>query len=179
MTLLWLNVSCAKWWLPGHKMQFRIGQGLDVHAFTDGDHVMLCGVRLPHDRGLAAHSDGDVAIHALCDAMLGASALGDIGHHFPPGDDQWRDLDGVVLLALVRDLLAEQGWQLVNLDLTIVCESPRIGPHVSVMRQAVAEVLAIPVNLVSVKATSTEKLGFCGRGEGIAVLALVLIQGEG
>jgi 2-C-methyl-D-erythritol 2,4-cyclodiphosphate synthase len=131
-------------------MQFRIGQGLDVHAFTDGDHVMLCGVRLRHDRGLAAHSDGDVAIHALCDAMLGASAQGDTG----------------------------QGWQLVNLDLTIACESPRIGPHVSVMRETLADLLGIPVGVVSVKATTTEQLGFCGRGEGIAVLAAVLIQAE-
>ena len=159
-------------------MQFRIGQGLDVHAFTDGDHVMLCGVRLPHDRGLAAYSDGDVAIHALCDAMLGAAALGDIGQHFPPGDEQWRDADGSVLLAKVRDLLAEQGWQLVNLDLTIACESPRIGPHVSVMRETLASVLGTPVSVVSVKATTTEKLGFCGRGEGIAVLAVVMIQGN-
>ncbi len=160
-------------------MQFRIGQGLDIHAFTDGDHVMLCGVRLPHDRGLAAHSDGDVAIHALCDAMLGASAQGDIGQHFPAGGDQWRDADSSVLLAKVRDLLAEQGWQLVNLDLTIVCEAPRIGPHVGLMRESLAKVLGIPASVVSIKATSTEKLGFCGRGEGIAVLALVLIQGEG
>ncbi len=160
-------------------MQFRIGQGLDIHAFTDGDHVMLCGVRLPHDRGLAAHSDGDVAIHALCDAMLGASAQGDIGQHFPPGDEQWRDADSSVLLAKVRDLLAEQGWQLVNLDLTIVCEAPRIGPHVGLMRESLAKVLGTPASVVSIKATSTEKLGFCGRGEGIAVLALVLIQGEG
>lgn len=159
-------------------MQFRIGQGLDVHAFTDGGHVMLCGVRLPHDRGLAAHSDGDVAIHALCDAMLGASAQGDIGQHFPPGDEQWRGADSSVLLTKVRDMLAEQGWQLVNLDLTIACESPRIGPHVSVMRETLAKILGIPVALVSVKATTTEKLGFCGRGEGIAVLAVVLIHGE-
>ena len=159
-------------------MQFRIGQGLDVHAFTDGDHVMLCGVRLRHDRGLAAHSDGDVAIHALCDAMLGASAQGDIGKHFPPDDEQWRDADSSVLLAKVRDLLAGQGWQLVNLDLTIACESPRIGPHVSVMRETLAGVLGISVSVVSVKATTTEKLGFCGRGEGIAALAVVLIQAE-
>jgi 2-C-methyl-D-erythritol 2,4-cyclodiphosphate synthase len=159
-------------------MQFRIGQGLDVHAFIDGDHVMLCGVRLAHDRGLAAYSDGDVAIHALCDAMLGAAAQGDIGQHFPPGDEQWRDADSSVLLAKVRDLLAEQGWQLVNLDLTIACESPRIGPHVSVMRETLASVLGTPVSVVSVKATTTEKLGFCGRGEGIAVLAVVMIQGN-
>jgi 2-C-methyl-D-erythritol 2,4-cyclodiphosphate synthase len=159
-------------------MQFRIGQGLDVHAFTDGDHVMLCGVRLRHDRGLAAHSDGDVAIHALCDAMLGASAQGDIGQHFPPGDEQWRDADSSLLLAKVRDLLAELGWQLVNLDLTIACESPLIRPHVSDMRETLADLLGIPVSVVSVKATTTEQLGFCGRGEGIAALAVVLIQGD-
>ncbi len=159
-------------------MQFRIGQGLDVHAFTSGDHVMLCGVRLPHDRGVAAYSDGDVAIHALCDAMLGASAQGDIGKHFPPGDEQWRGADSSVLLAKVRDLLAEQGWHLVNLDLTIACESPRIGPHVCVMRETLADALGTPLSAVSVKATTTEKLGFCGRGEGIAVLAVVLIQGD-
>ena len=159
-------------------MQLRIGQGLDVHAFTDGGHVMLCGVRIPHDRGLAAYSDGDVAIHALCDAMLGASAQGDIGQHFPPDDEQWRGADSSFLLTKVRDMLAEQGWQLVNLDLTIACESPRIGPHVSVMRDTLANVLGIPVSVVSVKATTTEKLGFCGRGEGIAVLAVVMIQGN-
>ena len=158
-------------------MQFRIGQGLDVHAFINGDHVMLCGVRLRHDRGLAAHSDGDVAIHALCDAMLGASAQGDIGQHFPPGDEQWRGADSSLLLAKVRDLLAEQGWQLVNLDLTIACESPLIRPHVSDMRETLADLLGIPVSVVSVKATTTEQLGFCGRGEGIAALAVVLIQG--
>jgi 2-C-methyl-D-erythritol 2,4-cyclodiphosphate synthase len=159
-------------------VQFRIGPGLDVHAFADGDHVMLCGVRLPHDRGLAAHSDGDVAIHALCDAMLGAAALGDIGQYFPPSDEQWRHAEGSVLLAKVRDLLAEQGWQVVNLDLTVACESPRIRPHVTMMRETVADVLGTPVSVVSVKATTTEKLGFCGRGEGIAALAVVLIQGD-
>ena len=157
-------------------MQYRIGQGLDVHAFGEGDHVMLCGVPIPHNRGLKAHSDGDVAIHALCDAMLVAAALGDIGHHFPPDDEQWRGANSAILLTRVRDLLSEQGWHLVNLDLTIACESPRIGPHVSSMREALANTLDILADLVSVKATSTEKLGFCGRGEGIAALAVVLIQ---
>ena len=157
-------------------MQYRIGQGLDVHAFGEGDHVMLCGVPIPHNRGLKAHSDGDVAIHALCDAMLGAAALGDIGHHFPQDDEQWRGANSAILLTRVRDLLSEQGWHLVNLDLTIACESPRIGPHVSSMREALANTLDILADLVSVKATSTEKLGFCGRGEGIAALAVVLIQ---
>jgi 2-C-methyl-D-erythritol 2,4-cyclodiphosphate synthase len=160
-------------------MQYRIGQGLDVHAFGDGDHVMLCGVRIPYKHGLKAHSDGDVAIHALCDAMLGAAALGDIGQHFPPDDEQWRDADSTILLKKVCDLLAEQGWQLVNLDLTIACESPRIGPHVSTMRKSLADTLNTMAELVSVKATSTEKLGFCGRGEGIAALAVVLIQSKG
>ena len=157
-------------------MSFRVGQGLDVHAFAEGDHVMLGGVRIGHSRGLAAHSDGDVAIHALCDAMLGAAALGDIGKHFPPGDEQWRDADSTVLLAAVNRLLLEAGWRLVNLDLTIACETPRIGPHVPAMRDALSSVLAVSRNAVSVKATTTEKLGFCGRGEGIAAMAIVLIQ---
>lgn len=157
-------------------MSFRVGQGLDVHAFAEGDHVMLAGVRIGHSQGLAAHSDGDVAIHALCDAMLGAAALGDIGQHFPPGDEQWRDADSTILLAAVNRLLLEAGWRLVNLDLTIACETPRIGPHVPAMRDALSSVLAVSRNAVSVKATTTEKLGFCGRGEGIAAMAIVLVQ---
>lgn len=157
-------------------MSIRVGQGFDVHAFTAGDHVMLAGIRIPHERGLAAHSDGDVALHALCDALLGAAALGDIGRHFPPGEENWRGADSRDLLAAVRDLLGEQGWQTVNLDLTIICEAPRIGPHVAAMREAVASVLSLDAGAVSVKATTTEKLGFCGRGEGIAAMAMVLIQ---
>lgn len=157
-------------------MSFRIGQGLDVHAFGEGDHVVLGGVRISHDQGLIAHSDGDVAIHALCDAMLGAIALGDIGQHFPPGDERWRDADSRELLAEVGRMLMERGWRPVNLDLTIACESPRIGPHVLAMRQTLAGILGIPATTVSVKATTTERLGFCGRGEGIAALAIVLVQ---
>lgn len=157
-------------------MNYRIGQGLDVHAFGDGDHVMLGGVRIAHSRGLVAHSDGDVAIHALCDALLGAVALGDIGQHFPPGDEQWRNADGARLLDEVGQKLADQGWSPVNVDLTIACESPRIGPHVPAMREALAAILEIPASGVSVKATTTEKLGFCGRGEGIAAMAIVLVQ---
>ena len=156
-------------------MEHRIGQGLDVHAFGEGDHVMLGGVRVPHHRGLAAHSDGDVALHALCDALLGGLSLGDIGQHFPPGDEKWRDADSSLLLAAVRDMLDCRGWRTVNLDLTIACEQPRIAPHVSAMRESIAAVLRIPVGAVSVKATTTEKLGFCGRGEGIAALAVVLL----
>lgn len=136
---------------------------------------MLGGVRVPHTRGLAAHSDGDVALHALCDALLGALALGDIGQHFPPGDEQWRDADSSLLLAGVRDMLVSRGWRTVNLDITIACEQPRIAPHVTAMREAIATVLRIPLGEVSVKATTTEKLGFCGRGEGIAALAVVLL----
>ena len=159
-------------------MEFRIGQGLDVHAFSSGDHVMLGGVRIPHSKGLAAHSDGDVALHALCDALLGAVARGDIGQHFPPGDEQWRDADSTRLLAAVNRILTQDGWQVVNLDLTIACEQPKIAPHVAAMRGAVAAVLGIRVEAVSVKATTTEQLGFCGRGEGIAALAVVLISRE-
>ena len=157
-------------------MTFRIGQGFDVHAFTGGDHVMLGGVRIPHDRGLEAHSDGDVALHALCDALLGAAGLGDIGKHFPPSDEQWAGADSRDLLAGVCGLLGRAGWQTVNVDLTIVCEQPRVSPHVNAMREAIAPLLAVDTGAVSVKATTTEKLGFCGRGEGIAALAVALIR---
>jgi 2-C-methyl-D-erythritol 2,4-cyclodiphosphate synthase len=155
---------------------FRVGQGLDVHAFGEGDHVMLGAVRIPNDRGLAAHSDGDVALHALCDALLGSAALGDIGQHFPPGDERWRDADSSRLLADVVALLSEKGWRPVNADLTIACESPRIAPHIAAMRSAIAPILGLSTDAVSVKATTTERLGFCGRGEGIAALAVVLIR---
>lgn len=159
-------------------MDFRIGQGLDVHAFASGDHIMLGGVKIPHSKGVAAHSDGDVALHALCDALLGALALGDIGQHFPPGDDQFRDADSADLLADVYQMLASDGWKIVNLDLTIACEQPRITPHVASMRAVMASILQTSESAVSVKATTTEKLGFCGRGEGIAAMAVVLIQRE-
>ena len=157
-------------------MDFRIGQGLDVHAFTSGDHVMLGGVRIPHKQGLAAHSDGDVALHALCDALLGAAALGDIGQHFPPSEQRWAGVEGCVLLTEVSGLLADAGWQTVNVDLTIVCERPRISCHVSAMREIIAPLLGIETDAVSVKATTTEKLGFCGRGQGIAAQAIALIR---
>lgn len=156
-------------------VEYRVGQGIDVHAFTEGDHVMLGGVRIPHELGLAAHSDGDVALHALCDALLGAAALGDIGRHFPPDDAEWKDADSKHLLAQVGALLGQQAWRLVNADVTIVCERPRITPHVPAMREAIAAVLDASPDAISVKATTTEKLGFCGRGEGIAALAAVLI----
>jgi 2-C-methyl-D-erythritol 2,4-cyclodiphosphate synthase len=158
-------------------MRIRIGQGLDVHAFGDGDHVILGGVKIPHSRGLVAHSDGDVALHALCDALLGAAALGDIGVHFPPSDPAWKDADSRVLLRGVERMLGDRGWSVINIDLTLVCESPRIKPHADRMRDNIAADVGIPRDDISIKATTTEGLGFCGRGEGIAALAAVLIQG--
>ncbi len=154
----------------------RIGQGFDVHAFAAGDHVMLGGVRIPHTGGIEAHSDGDVALHALCDALLGAAALGDIGVHFPPDDSRWKNADSCELLSGVVDLLGENGWKVGNCDITIVCEQPRVAPHVPGMRRVIASTLEVDESQVSVKATTTEKLGFCGRGEGIAALAIAQIE---
>jgi len=153
----------------------RIGSGFDVHAFGEGDHLMLGGVRIPFERGLLAHSDGDVAIHALCDALLGALALGDIGTHFPPSDEQWRGADSRRFLRHCALLLDQHGWTLANADITIICERPRIGPHVEAMRAALAADLGATPAQVSVKATTTEKLGFTGRGEGVAAQAVVLL----
>ncbi|MFD0740426.1 2-C-methyl-D-erythritol 2,4-cyclodiphosphate synthase [Lysobacter koreensis] len=156
-------------------MTIRIGQGFDVHAFGDGDHVMLGGVRVAHDRGVLAHSDGDVVIHALCDAMLGALALGDIGQHFPPSDPQWKGADSLAFLRHCRALLRERGWQLGNADITVVCERPKVGPHALAMRETLAGELGLALDAVSVKATTSETLGFTGRGEGIAAMAVVLL----
>jgi 2-C-methyl-D-erythritol 2,4-cyclodiphosphate synthase len=153
----------------------RIGSGFDVHAFGPGDHVMLGGVRVAFDRGLVAHSDGDVALHALCDALLGAAALGDIGKHFPPSDERWRGADSRALLRHVMSLIAEKNWRVANVDLTIVCEAPKIAPHVNAMCALIATDLQVAVEQVNVKATTTEKLGFTGRGEGIAAQAVVLL----
>ena len=153
----------------------RIGSGFDVHAFGEGDHLMLGGVRIPFERGVQAHSDGDVAIHALCDALLGALALGDIGTHFPPTEEQWRGADSRRFLRHCALLMDQHGWTLANADLTIICERPRIGPHVEAMRAALAADLGATPAQVSVKATTTEKLGFTGRGEGIAAQAVVLL----
>jgi 2-C-methyl-D-erythritol 2,4-cyclodiphosphate synthase len=155
------------------KTGFRIGQGLDVHAFGPGDHVLICGVSIPHDFGLQAHSDGDVALHAVCDALLGAAGLGDIGRHFPDQDAAWAGADSRELLRQVMEQLRQAGWAVNNADLTVVCEAPRLAPHVEAMRGILAADLGINVSAASVKATSTERLGFCGRGEGIAALAVV------
>jgi 2-C-methyl-D-erythritol 2,4-cyclodiphosphate synthase len=153
----------------------RIGSGFDVHGFGEGDHVMLGGVRVPHDHGLIAHSDGDVVIHALCDALLGALALGDIGKHFPPGEDRWKDVDSRFFLRHCAGLITEHGHRLGNVDITVICERPKVGPHVAAMRINLAEDLRVSIDDVSVKATTTEKLGFTGRGEGIAAQAVVLL----
>jgi len=156
-------------------MMFRIGHGFDVHAFAEGDHVMLGGVRIAFDRGLQAHSDGDVVIHALCDAMLGALALGDIGRHFPPHDPQWRDADSRAFLRRCNEMLRERGWALGNADVTVICERPKVGPHADAMRALLAGDLGVDIDAISVKATTTEALGFTGRGEGIAAQAACLL----
>jgi 2-C-methyl-D-erythritol 2,4-cyclodiphosphate synthase len=153
----------------------RIGQGIDIHAFGPGDHVVVGGVRIAHTRGVVAHSDGDVAIHALCDAILGALALGDIGQHFPPTDARWRGADSRVFLRHCAGLMREHGFVLGNADISIVCEAPKIAPHAVAMRANLAVDLGCDVGQVSVKATTSEKLGFTGRGEGIAALAVVLL----
>lgn len=154
----------------------RIGQGFDVHAFGAGNHLVLSGVRIPFDHGVKAHSDGDVALHALCDALLGAAALGDLGTHFPADDPRWRDADSREILAGVAAMLRAKGWRAGSCDVTIVCEQPRIAPHVKAMREVIAGVLGLEIEVVSVKATTTEKLGFCGRGEGVAALAVAQIE---
>lgn len=155
--------------------RLRIGQGYDVHAFGAGDHVMLGGVRVPHDRGVLAHSDGDVVIHALCDAMLGALALGDIGWHFPPDDAQWKDADSRAFLRHCDGLIRERGWQVGNADITVVCERPKVAQYALAMRELLAGDLAVPIDAVSVKATTSERLGFTGRREGIAATAVCLL----
>ena len=154
----------------------RIGQGFDVHAFGDGDHVMLGGVRVPHSRGVVAHSDGDVVIHALCDAIFGALALGDIGRHFPPSQERWRGAESRLFLRHAYTLMRERGYAIGNVDVTVICEAPKVGPHAQAMRELLAEDLHCEVDRVSIKATTTEKLGFTGRGEGIAAQAAATVR---
>ncbi|WP_020408265.1 2-C-methyl-D-erythritol 2,4-cyclodiphosphate synthase [Hahella ganghwensis] len=155
---------------------FRVGQGYDVHAFADhGDHIMIGGQKIPHNFGLLAHSDGDVLLHAICDALLGAAALGDIGHHFPDTDLEYQGADSRKLLRAVTRLLEESGYRIGNIDSTVVAQAPKMAPHIEAMRVAVADDCAIDLDSVSVKATTTEKLGFTGRKEGIACYASVLI----
>ena len=154
----------------------RIGQGYDVHAFGEGDHIMLCGVRIAHPCGLMAHSDGDVALHALTDGLLGALALGDIGHHFPDDDPTFEGADSRQLLRQVVALVDERGYALGNADLTIIAQAPKLASHVGAMRQNLAEDLGCDMDQINVKATTTEKLGFVGQEEGIAVHAVVLLK---
>jgi 2-C-methyl-D-erythritol 2,4-cyclodiphosphate synthase len=157
----------------------RIGHGYDVHRFGPGDALVLGGVRIPHERGLVAHSDGDVLIHAVCDALLGALGRGDIGQHFPDTDPANAGIDSRLLLRRVMQLAQEAGWQLGNLDTTIIAQAPRMAPHIATMRENLAADMAAAVAQVNVKATTTEKLGFTGRQEGIAVHAVVLLQTAG
>jgi 2-C-methyl-D-erythritol 2,4-cyclodiphosphate synthase len=154
----------------------RIGNGFDVHAFGDGNHVVLGGVKISHTHGLIAHSDGDVVLHALCDAILGALALGDIGRHFPPTDEKWRNANSRDLLRHCISLMQRNAYLLGNADITIICEQPRISPHAELMRINIAEDCQVAIDQISVKATTTEKLGFTGRGEGIAAQAVVLLE---
>ena len=156
--------------------RIRIGQGFDVHAFGPGDHIVLGGVRVPHTQGIVAHSDGDVLIHALCDAILGALALGDIGKHFPPTDPQWKGADSRRFLVHCVALAAERGWRVGNVDATVICERPKVGPHSEMIRTVLARDLGVGIDDVSVKATTTEKLGFTGREEGLAAMAVVLLE---
>jgi 2-C-methyl-D-erythritol 2,4-cyclodiphosphate synthase len=161
--------------MPG---KMRIGQGFDVHAFGAGDCVVLGGVRIGYPRGVVAHSDGDVVIHALCDAVLGALGEGDIGQHFPDSDPRYRGADSRVFLRAVADLMRGAGLRLVNADITVLAEAPRIGAHRAAMAANLAADLGVPAACINIKATTTERLGFVGRGEGLAALAAVLLEGS-
>ena len=152
-------------------MELRIGNGYDVHALAQGLPMWLGGVRIPSETGFVAHSDGDVAIHALCDALLGALALGDIGHLFPDTSDEWKGIDSKILLGKVVEILQERGFRVGNVDVTIALQRPKLAPHVPTMRETLAPILGVPVDAVSVKATTTERLGFVGRCEGCEVWA--------
>ncbi len=155
--------------------QMRIGSGIDIHAFGPGDHVMLGGVRIDHTHGVVAHSDGDVVLHALCDALLGAAALGDIGQHFPDSDPRWRGAPSSRFVETVMEMLAARGLRVVNADITLLAQAPRIGPHRVAIASRVAQLLALSTDAVNVKATTTEGLGFVGRSEGLVAQATVLV----
>ncbi len=157
-------------------MTLRIGHGFDVHRFGEGDHLMLGGVHIPFKQGFVAHSDGDVLLHAVCDALLGACALGDIGRHFPDTDAAWAGADSRALLRHVMSLVQDAGFRVGNLDVTLIAQAPKMAPHLSAMIAHLAADLAVTADVVNVKATTTEKLGFTGRGEGIAAEAVVLLE---
>ncbi|MFN3582247.1 MAG: 2-C-methyl-D-erythritol 2,4-cyclodiphosphate synthase [Pseudomonas sp.] len=154
----------------------RVGHGYDVHRFGEGDFITLGGLQIVHHQGLVAHSDGDVLLHALTDALLGAAALGDIGQHFPDTDPRFKGADSRVLLRHALDLVAAKGWKVANVDATIVAQAPKMAPHIPAMREIIAADLAVTLDQVNVKATTTEKLGFTGREEGIAVHAVALLM---
>lgn len=157
-------------------MNIRIGHGFDVHAFAEGRRLILGGVDIPHERGLLGHSDADVLLHAICDALLGAAGLGDIGRHFPDSAPEYKGIDSRKLLRHVAALLLQHGWRVGNVDATIIAQAPRMAPHIPVMREYIAEDLDVAADQVNVKATTTEHLGFTGRGEGIAAEAVCLID---
>ena len=154
----------------------RVGLGYDSHVFAEGRKLILGGVEIAHEQGLAGHSDADVVAHAITDALLGATSLGDIGRHFPPSDERWRDADSIALLHQAGQLAAEQNYQVVNIDVTVICERPHIAPHTAAMSQRIADALGIAIRLVSVKGKSNEGMGWIGRGEGIAAMAVVLVN---
>ena len=155
--------------------QFRIGNGYDVHALAEGESLILGGIRIEHTKGTVAHSDGDVAIHALCDALLGALALGDIGKHFPDSSAEFKGIDSTILLERVMELIRNQGYELSNADITIAMQKPKLAPFIPLMRERIAQVMNVGTSAISVKATTTEKLGFVGREEGVEVYASVLV----
>ncbi|MBW6389779.1 MAG: 2-C-methyl-D-erythritol 2,4-cyclodiphosphate synthase [Halomonas sp.] len=157
----------------------RIGHGFDVHRFGEGDHLMIGGVAVPFDHGFVAHSDGDVLLHAISDALLGACALGDIGRHFPDTDPAWAGADSRGLLRHVLSLVREAGYRVGNVDATVIAQAPKLAPHISAMRERIAEDLELALDAVNVKATTSERLGFTGRGEGVAAEAVVLLTRAG
>lgn len=159
------------------RMDIRVGSGYDVHAFEEGDHVILCGVTIPHERKLKGHSDADVGMHALTDAIYGALADGDIGQHFPPSDPQWKGAASDIFLRHAVTLAGERGYRISNVDVTLICEQPKIGPHAQAMRAALSDIMGLAVDRISVKATTSERLGFTGRSEGIAAMATATLVG--
>jgi len=170
------DLALAERLLAARNGDIRTGQGFDVHVFGPGDHVWLCGVAVPHNRGLVGHSDADVGLHALTDAVLGAIGAGDIGMHFPPSDPQWRGVPSHRFLRHAADLVAAAGGSIAHVDVTVICERPKVGPHRAAMTARIADILALAPTRVSVKATTTERLGFTGRGEGIAAQAVATIR---
>jgi 2-C-methyl-D-erythritol 2,4-cyclodiphosphate synthase len=157
------------------KLNFRTGFGFDVHAFAEGRKLIIGGIDIPYDKGLEGHSDADVLLHAICDAMLGALALGDIGIHFPNSDERWKDADSALLLKLVNELIQSYGYELGNLDCVLAMEKPKISPYVNQIRKRISEIIEADIEQISIKATTTEKLGFVGRTEGVVSFATVLL----